>query len=164
MAFENLDTSKIFKRGIYLSTKRPNRDPNEFLAEIISVELSQHYGGGDFVTMTYRLLESSDPEQHPVGTERITQQDMKNEKIAGPNLAQFVCAVLGVDPNDDAKVKEIQSAGKLSSAMKLATEKNAFAGRKVRIMVRPHTTKPTVGNGGTVVQGKVIDLNNFKPA
>lgn len=88
------------------------------------------------------ITETSNPEEHPVGSKTSVYIDLANDS-AKNNLKAFGLAVLGVDRNDAARVAKVCDGETpiIEAALSDALLKSAFKGKKFRVDAVKGTNK-----------------------
>lgn len=142
-----VDVAKVLKRdggfGNAEVTKKGNYlTPGRYVLRINNTPLISLFGGGEAFIVEGELVESSDPEKHPVGAERSWFKSLKFAKSAFGEMKAFMYAVLGYDPSTaegKAKIEALQPT--IEAAMQSVIEQNRFRGQLVRIEVTPREKK-----------------------
>lgn len=73
----------------------------EYLLKITDVQHLRTLKKGDAFIAEFEVVETSDPQKHPVGTKRSWYQSMQNQPVAIDKIKKFMLAVLGYEPKRD---------------------------------------------------------------
>ncbi len=91
----------IEKSIISGNAKLPHLTTGEYALRIEDVSYLKTKRAGEAFIVEYTVLETSNPEAHPVGCRRSWYQPMQDEVVANGQVAKFVWAIYGYDPKRD---------------------------------------------------------------
>ncbi len=150
-----LKDAKPTKKGTFLSE-------GQYVLKVKSTLVIQPMSGPEAFILEAEILESSDHENHPPGTERTWYQSFKFKDSAFGELKKFTYAVLGLDitsPTDKKKIEE-QVDPQIEPMLQKVIEENKFSGKVIRCEVVDRETKNV--NAKTGVVG-TFSSYNFSP-
>ncbi len=156
---KGLKDAKTMKRGVFL-------DEGRYVLKVRATLMIEPNAGGTAFILESEVLETPDPTNHPVGSERTWYQSFKYKDSAFGELKKFTYAVLKLDPTnpDDKKKIEEQVDPQIEAMLSEVIENNRFAGIKIRCEVVNRDTKKTFLNKETGEEEHgVFSQYNFSP-
>lgn len=121
-----LRNAQVFEKGVYLQ-------PGNFKLQITTCLTKKTLQSGNAFIAEFKVLESSDPQAHPVGSKATWYQGIDNILVAYPSLKTFVYSVLGFSyPRDKEKcLAEVDPV--IEDLLDEAIDKGAFNGKTVEV-------------------------------
>lgn len=166
--FAGLGNAKQFESGKFL-------EEGTFVGEVSKVILKKTRKSGEALILEMKIVETSDPKNHPVGSSATWMQKMADLDVAFPAIKGFVSAIVkGINPSVDDETIKAQADALMAAALDKATcghlgGQNAFDGKRFRLnTVKKLTVKGQAffaanGRWPTPVEGGVFTNHNFTP-
>ena len=131
--------------------RNPKLDKNgQYAFEILATKLTKGYNSGITFVIEFKLIESSDPQNFPVGREcsitinRLQDPKKENRDLALGNMKQFLAAAISdVDFGDGQKTYYDPNSAQdwVGFGVLCAEESTYLAGARVRVQIDVGPTK-----------------------
>jgi hypothetical protein len=142
--FSGMSGAKVSKRGTFLTEGR-------YTLKVRQTLVIQPQDGAEAFVLEAEVLTSSNPDLHPVGSERTWFQSFKYRESAFGELKKFTYAILGLDMSkpEDKKTIESKVDPDIEALLAKAVEGNKFFDKVVNCEVvdRPTVNKKTGAEG-----------------
>ena len=134
-AFAGLRDAKTYEQGSYLSEGR-------YTLKICKSLVKDTRKSGSAFIVEAEILASTNP-ACPVGSKGTWFQGLKDKDVAFGAIKQFLYAVVGLDPSNDADKKTIKDEidPNIEDLMDEAVTTNSLAGETVNVEVKNKLTK-----------------------
>lgn len=117
--------AELFEKGKYLN-------PGLYTLSVKKTIFKATRKSGDAFIVEFEVLESSDEENHPVGSTCTWYQGLRDKEVAFPAIKDFMRNLLGIDPDDKKAMEEF--ANGIDSTLKQAIDKpDLLADNRIRV-------------------------------
>lgn len=146
-----INEAETYNRNKYIT-------PGEYVVKVDSCVQKKMRSGGSAYIVECDVLESSNLQEHPLGSKVSFFVDLNNDSAA-QNLKKLGLALLGIDMSDVEKVKKVCAEPKdgglslLCQALEASTESQKLRGREFAVSAEIVTTK----------RGTPFTATNYRP-
>jgi len=96
---EGVGKAELFEKGKYLN-------PGLYVLAVKKTIFKSTRKSGDAFIVEFEVLESSDEENHAVGSTCTWYQGLRDKEVAFPAIKDFMRNLLGINPDDKAAMQE----------------------------------------------------------